>query len=96
MIFELALNKRYKISLSKTLKNVNKKLRRIKNGFSIISNGLWGYNIFFLIPLSKFKSFLDEFDLSDPTIDLPNYIWEVMINLHKRLLTAIPRVKRSY
>ncbi len=55
-----------------------------------------GIIFFFLIPLSKLKSFLDEFDLPDPTIDLPNYIWEVMIDLHKRLLTAIPKVKRSY
>jgi hypothetical protein len=51
--------------------------------------------IFFLIPLSKFKYFLYEFDLSDPTLDLPNNIWEAMLDLHKRLLTAIPNIRRE-
>jgi len=33
--------------------------------------------------------------LSDPTIELPNNIWEVMIDLHKRLITAIPNIRRE-
>jgi hypothetical protein len=51
--------------------------------------------IFFFITLSKVKYFLDEFDLSDPTIDLSNNIWEAMLDLHKRLLTAIPNIRRE-
>ncbi len=34
--------------------------------------------------------------LDDPTIDLPDNIWEDMMNLHNRLLTAIPKIRRNY
>jgi G:T-mismatch repair DNA endonuclease (very short patch repair protein) len=27
---------------------------------------------------------------------LPNFIWEAIVDLHKRLLTAIPRSRRSF
>ncbi len=39
---------------------------------------------------------LDEFDVSDPTIDLPHSIWIDMVDIHKRLLTAIPKNRRDY
>ncbi len=57
-----------------------------------------GIHVYYFLINSTFliKILLDEFDVSDPTIELPNNIWEVMVNLHKKLLTAIPKIKRSY
>jgi hypothetical protein len=34
-------------------------------------------------------------DTSDITIELPNNIWEAMVDLHKRLITAIPNIRRD-
>ncbi len=36
------------------------------------------------------------FDLSDETIDMPKVIWEAMIDLHKRILTVIPKKRRIH
>jgi len=46
-----------------------------------------------MYPYTILKIFLDDFDLSDPNIDLPINIGEAMEDLHKRLLTAIPKIK---
>jgi hypothetical protein len=40
--------------------------------------------------------FLDIFDFDESTIDLPNSIWEAIVDLHKRLLTAIPENRRGF
>jgi len=45
----------------------------------------------YLFNFLKVLIFLDELN-----IELPNNIWEDMVELHKKLLTAIPKNRRSY
>jgi hypothetical protein len=40
--------------------------------------------------------FLIQIFLDELTIELPNNIWEVTVELHKKLLTEIPKAGRSY
>ncbi len=42
-----------------------------------------------MYPYTILKIFLDDFDLSDPTIDLPTNIWEAMVDLPSQILTII-------
>ncbi len=43
----------------------------------------------------QFYSF-NKLSLDELAIELPNNIWEPMVDLHRRILTAIPKKRRSY
>jgi hypothetical protein len=43
----------------------------------------------------QFYSF-NKLSLDELAIELPNNIWEPMVDLHRRMLTAIPKKRRSY